>query len=161
MQASKIIIGAALASMLYASASAALEQSALPPKLKPGPASLPTIMLGEWCNDYGTTLFNEKGKPIGRSFSHSRLNEGDPLTVRRNGYGTLEQGCDFVSLERTGRVEAASTKPRREDWIPVMRGIARCIGEDGGQWSSVRFELEYYKTILTLTAWNPKREPRP
>jgi hypothetical protein len=127
------IVGAVLAAMLSTPAQA-------------GPrAPLPAIMLGEWCQAYGTTLFTENAEPLGRAYTHSREEEGvkcdAPLTVSSTGYSTSQQHCRFLTMQ-----------PIHRDETIVMRGTARCAAKDGQEWSA-SFDLDYYKTSLTLTLW--------
>ena len=144
----KTLTAIALVLALCSSASAAQRYSAPPPKLKPGPAALPTIMLGAWCSVDEAVGHQEM-------FQRKDLVGDDPdncrttITLTRDGYDSGEESfCRFVSLRRTGGVSPASTQPRREDWIPIMKGIAHCKGEMVDM--RVRFTLEYYKAVLYL-----------
>ena len=58
--------------------------------------------------------------------------------------------CKFVSIKHTGRKAAASTQARPKDYIPIIRTVARCIGEGVDEIWRERQELTYYKGSLTI-----------
>ena len=61
--------------------------------------------------------------------------------------GTL---CKFVSIKHTGRKAAASTQTRPKDYIPIIRTVARCIGEGVDEIWRERQEFAYSKGSLTI-----------
>jgi hypothetical protein len=83
-----------------------------------------SIYLGRWCQDGDTAL---------RVMTEKEWNEcrdGDGyIEIRRDGYSMHEQECRYVSIKHTGEKWPTSTKPRKEDWIPVnRRSMARFAG---------------------------------
>ena len=58
--------------------------------------------------------------------------------------------CKFVSIKHTGRKAAASTQARPKDYIPIIRTVARCIGEGVDEIWRERQEFTYYKGSLTI-----------
>jgi hypothetical protein len=97
---------------------------------------LPNVYLGRWCFIYETVLIRKE--------CH---NDG-AVEIRRDGYSMHEQECKYASIKYTGEKSPASTKPRKEDWIPVVRIVAHCKGE-GETWKEQR-ELRYYKGDLIV-----------
>jgi hypothetical protein len=58
--------------------------------------------------------------------------------------------CKFVSIKHIGRKAAASTQARPKDYIPIIRTVARCIGEGVDEIWRERQEFTYYKGSLTI-----------
>jgi len=58
--------------------------------------------------------------------------------------------CKFVSIKHTGKKAAASTQARPKDYIPIIRTVARCIGEGVDEIWRERQEFTYYKGSLTI-----------
>ena len=58
--------------------------------------------------------------------------------------------CKFVSIKHTGRKAAASTQARPKDYIPIIRTVARCIGEGVDEVWRERQEFTYSKGSLTI-----------
>ena len=58
--------------------------------------------------------------------------------------------CKFVSIKHTGRKAAASTQARPKDYIPIIRTVARCIGEGVDEVWRERQEFTYYKGSLAI-----------
>ena len=123
-----------------------------------GPAHadpLPGAYVGVWCfvkdnpNNPGTPgdktcsgIFNT------RAIRTLKINlKGYEWTNADAADGTL---CKFVSIKHTGRKAAASTQARPKDYIPIIRTVARCIGEGVDEIWRERQELTYYKGSLTI-----------
>jgi hypothetical protein len=95
---------------------------------------LPSAYVGIWCfvkdnpNNVGTLgdktcsgIFNT------RAIRTLKINlKGYEWTNADAADGTL---CKFVSIRHTGRKATASTQARPKDYIPIIRTVARCIGE--------------------------------
>ena len=116
---------------------------------------LPGAYVGVWCfvkdnpNNPGTPgdktcsgIFNT------RAIRTLKINlKGYEWTNADAADGTL---CKFVSIKHTGRKAAASTQARPKDYIPIIRTVARCIGEGVDEVWRERQEFTYYKGSLTI-----------
>ena len=116
---------------------------------------LPRPYVGSWCflkdnpNNPGTPgdktcsgIFNT------RAIRTLKINlKGYEWTNADAADGTL---CKFVSIKHTGRKAAASTQTRPKDYIPIIRTVARCIGEGVDEIWRERQELTYSKGSLTI-----------
>ena len=117
---------------------------------------LPRPYVGSWCfvND---NSHNQSGTP-GEKTCSGIFNRTAIRTLKINlkGYewanadaadGTL---CKFVSIKHTGKKAAASTQARPKDYIPIIRTVARCIGEGVDEVWRERQEFTYYKGSLSI-----------
>jgi hypothetical protein len=132
----RFLISAAIIGALMTSAQAAQADT------------LPSIYLGLWCitsdgNDSSMTAewptTEEERKQCRDSDSF--------LIVKHNGLEGHEWGCKFVTIKHSGEMRPISTKPRKEDWVPVVRVTARCIAFDDNveKWTTYRYEFSYVK----------------
>ena len=101
--------------------------------------------LGKWCHQSG----HAKSKDKTYYRDSSRCSKDDMLIIERTGYHGWEFGCRYISIKNTGQRLPASTKPKKHDWIPVVRISAHCEGE-GEEPSNPEFILKYYKGTLTI-----------
>ena len=121
-----------------------------------GPAHtdpLPGAYVGIWCF-VNNNHYNQSGTPTCSGIFNTTAIR--TLKINLNGYeltnadatdGTL---CKFVSIKHTGKKAAPSTKARPIDYIPIIRTVARCIGEGVDEIWRERQELTYYKGSLTI-----------
>src|SRR5262245_28097664 len=92
---------------------------------------LPDIYLGRWClsensHHYDVGIY----RMIGTEEEWKTCQDRDAnLEIKRSGWERYEDSCKFISIKYTGEKMPVSTKPRKEDWIPVVRIIARCYVE--------------------------------
>jgi hypothetical protein len=110
---------------------------------------LPPVFLGKWCHQSG----DEKSK--GKTYHRvgSRCSKEDMLVIEPTGYHGWEFGCRYISIKNTEQRLPASTKPRKANWIPVVRISARCEAE-GEEPAKPEFILKYYKGALTIAEAN-------
>ena len=101
------------------------------------------VYLGKWCHLPG----GEKSLAQIYFRDGRKCAKDDMLIIERT--GGWEFGCRYISITQTGQKLPASTKPRKADWIPVVRVAARCEGE-GDEPSNAQFVLKYYKGMLTI-----------
>jgi hypothetical protein len=100
---------------------------------------LPDIYLGRWCyhnGGYGMVKTEKEWEAC--------LGGDGYMEIKRYGLARHEEDCKFISVKYTGEKTPASTKPTKEDWIPVVRITARCVGEDATAWKS-RITFKYVK----------------
>ena len=120
-----------------------------------GPAHadpLPGAYVGVWCfvKDNPNNLGTPGAKTCSGIFNTRAIRT---LKINLKGYewtnadaadGTL---CKFVSIKRTGR---KAPKAKLEDYVPIIRTVARCIGEGVDEMWRERQELTYYKGSLAI-----------
>lgn|SRR5262249_10302789 len=116
---------------------------------------LPNIFLGRWCHNdndflYHTVKTNEEWKTC-------QDNDGQ-MEINRHGFERYEESCRFVSIKYTGEKMPMSTKPRKEDWVPVVRITARCYveGINGKAQIILRYIKEGAMTIAPTRADDAK-----
>ena len=117
---------------------------------------LPRPYVGSWCfvNDNSKYQSGTPGDKTCSGVFNTRAIR--TLKINLKGYewanadaadGTL---CKFVSIKLTGRKAAASTQARPKDYIPIIRTVARCIGEGVDEVWRERQEFTYYKGSLAI-----------
>jgi hypothetical protein len=117
---------------------------------------LPSAYVGVWCfvNDNRYNRSGTRGEKTCSGIFNTRAIR--TLKINLKGYewtnadatdGTL---CKFVSIKHTGRKAAALTQARPGDYIPIIRTVARCIGEGVDEVWRERQELTYYKGSITI-----------
>src|SRR5215470_17135082 len=92
---------------------------------------LPNIYLGHWCLDNKNS--DERGSFYGavtteKEWEACQARDGH-MEIKYSGFERYEDSCKFVSVKHTGEKTPLSTKPRKEDWVPVVRIFARCYVE--------------------------------
>jgi hypothetical protein len=117
---------------------------------------LPHAYVGSWCfvNDNSHNQSGTLGeKTCSGIFNRTAIGT---LKINHKGYewanvdaadGTL---CKFVSIKHTGKKAAASTQARPKDYVPIIRTVARCIGEGVDEVWRERQEFTYYKGSLSI-----------
>jgi hypothetical protein len=116
---------------------------------------LPDVYLGGWC------LGDSSADPITTKEERKECVANDNvsyLEIKRDGYLELRhyggnQTCKFVSIKQTGEKWPASTKPRKEDWIPLVRVLARCEERDDKRnvyTYNELLEMVYSKGVLSM-----------
>ena len=110
---------------------------------------LPNWYLGSWC------LADRTADPIETEEERRACTdrENTSLEFRRDGYQELmsaseRSDCKFIAIKHTGEKWPASTKPRKEDWVPLVRVLARCV--QNGQVSNELIEMVYSKGTLSV-----------
>ena len=117
--------------------------------------ALPGAYVGLWCfesTDKASRLsFYSYGGDVKENTSLSALcATHDYITIKRDGYALNEEACKFISIKHTGKKAAPSPKAKLEDYIPIIRTVARCIGEGVDEIWRERQELTYYRGSLTI-----------
>jgi hypothetical protein len=107
------------------------------------------VYLGKWCHQSG----NAKSKNKTYYRDGGRCFKEDMLIIEPTGYHGWEFDCRYISIKNTGQRLPASTKPRKADWIPVVRIFAHCEAE-GEEPANPEFILKYYKGTLTIAEAN-------
>ena len=116
---------------------------------------LPSAYVGIWCfvNDTPNNPGTPGAKTCSGIFNTRAIRT---LKINLKGYEWTNADatdgilCKFVSIKHTGRKAAASTQARPKDYIPIIRTVARCIGEGVDEIWRERQELTYYKGSLTI-----------
>ena len=116
---------------------------------------LPSAFVGVWCfvKDNPNNLGTPGDKTCSGIFNTRAIRT---LKINLKGYEWTNADatdgilCKFVSIKHTGRKAAASTQARPKDYIPIIRTVARCIGEGVDETWAERQELMYYKGSLTI-----------
>ena len=116
---------------------------------------LPRAYVGSWCfvND---NSHNQSGTPGEKTCSGIFTRAIRTLKINLKGYEWTNADatdgilCKFVSIKHTGRKAAASTQARPKDYIPIIRTVARCIGEGVDEIWRERQEFAYSKGSLTI-----------
>ena len=116
---------------------------------------LPRPYVGSWC--FVNNNPNNPGKPGAKTCS-GIFNTRSIRTLKINlkGYEWTNADatdgilCKFVSIKHTVRKAAASTQARPKDYIPIIRTVARCIGEGVDEVWRERQEFTYSKGSLTI-----------
>jgi hypothetical protein len=103
---------------------------------------LPDVYLGRWC------LWS--GDPVEMYGSISTEKEWEAcrdrdrhMEITQRSLTRYEDSCKFVSIKYTGEKTPMSTKPKKEDWVPVVRITARCYAE--GRTGKEQITLRYIK----------------
>ena len=123
-----------------------------------GPAHadpLPGAYVGVWCfvNDTPNNPGTPGDKTCSGIFNTRAIRT---LKINLKGYEWTNADatdgilCKFVSIKHTGRKAAASTQARPKDYIPIIRTVARCIGEGVDEVWRERQEFTYYKGSLAI-----------
>jgi hypothetical protein len=77
------------------------------------------------------------------------------VMTKDNGYMEITHDgfddCKFISIKHTGEKLPASTKPRKEDWIPVVRITARCAKNKMSGTFKLQSTFKYQKGTLSLS----------
>ena len=116
---------------------------------------LPRPYVGSWCfvNDNSQ---NQSGTPGEKTCSGIFTRAIRTLKINLKGYEWTNADatdgilCKFVSVKHTGRKAPTSTQARPKDYIPIIRTVARCIGEGVDEIWRERQEFTYYKGSLTI-----------
>jgi hypothetical protein len=114
---------------------------------------LPSAYVGIWCfvNDNSKYQSGTPGDKTCSSVFNTRAIR--TLKINLKGYEWTNADatdgilCKFVSIKHTGRKAAASTQARPKDYIPIIRTVARCIGEGVDEIWRERQEFTYYKKV--------------
>ena len=117
---------------------------------------LPRPYVGSWCfvNDNSKYQSGTPGDKTCSSIFNTRAIR--TLKINLKGYEWTNADatdgilCKFVSIKHTGRKAAASTQARPKDDIPIIRTVARCIGEGVDEVWRERQEFTYYKGSLAI-----------
>jgi hypothetical protein len=112
---------------------------------------LPNIFLGRWCHSDGGALEGSTNLylKIEAEREWEVCRDGDKyMEITRHGWKRIEEDCKFISVKHTGEKTPVSTKPKKEDWVPVVRITARCHFEDGT--AKVRVTFRYVKVGVLL-----------
>ena len=117
---------------------------------------LPRPYVGSWCfvNDNSKYQSGTPGDKTCSSVFNTRAIR--TLKINLKGYEWTNADatdgilCKFVSIKHTGRKAAASTQARPKDDIPIIRTVARCIGEGVDEVWRERQEFTYYKGSLAI-----------
>jgi hypothetical protein len=102
--------------------------------------SLPSIYLGRWCNANGEGFTITAEWPG----DGAECKDSNYLIVRHNSIEARDFRCNFRSVKPTGKRWPISTKPGKDDWVPVMYVSARCNNPDE-DFHNQDFELSYGK----------------
>ena len=117
---------------------------------------LPRPYVGSWCfvNDNSKYQSGTPGDKTCSGVFNTRAIR--TLKINLKGYEWTNADatdgilCKFVSIKHTGRKAAASTQARPKDYIPIIRTVARCIGEGVDEVWRERQEFTYYKGSLSI-----------
>ena len=117
---------------------------------------LPRPYVGSWCfvNDNSKYQSGTPGDKTCSGVFNTRAIR--TLKINLKGYEWTNADatdgilCKFVSIKHTGRKAAPSPKAKLEDYVPIIRTVARCIGEGVDEIWRERQELTYYKGSLTI-----------
>ena len=117
---------------------------------------LPRPYVGSWCfvNDNSKYQSGTPGDKTCSGVFNTRAFR--TLKINLKGYEWTNADatdgilCKFVSIKHTGRKAAASTQARPKDYIPIIRTVARCIGEGVDEVWRERQEFTYYKGSLAI-----------
>ena len=117
---------------------------------------LPRPYVGSWCfvNDNSKYQSGTPGDKTCSGVFNTRAIRTLKINLNRyewtNADATDGILCKFVSIKHTGRKAAASTQARPKDYIPIIRTVARCIGEGVDEVWRERQEFTYYKGSLAI-----------
>jgi hypothetical protein len=117
---------------------------------------LPRPYVGSWCfvNDNSHNQSGTAGEKTCSGIFNTRAIR--TLKINLKGYEWTNADatdgilCKFVSVKHTGRKAPTSTQATPKDYIPIIRTVARCIGEGVDEIWRERQELTYYKGSLTI-----------